>query len=65
MWREDSPMRRKHLQWIGGSLRYRFERSLDIFQASVRAGWTPGDVDFDGAGWSWYASLRAALGPRL
>ncbi len=61
-WREDVPMRRRYIQWVGGTVRYRLERHPDTYQASFRAGWSAGNVDSKGSGWSWYASLRASLG---
>lgn len=65
MWREDKPMAQTHLQWMGGALRYRFSKSADVFQATVRTGWTPGGGDSKQAGWSWYATLRTAIGSPL
>jgi hypothetical protein len=65
VWRNDLPLRQDYRQWMGGTLRYRFERNPDVYQASFRAGWTPGGRESENSGWSWYATLRAALGPSI
>lgn len=61
LWREDAPMRRDNRQWMGGTLRYRLARDSDVYQASLRVGWSPGNLELEGAGWSWSAALRAAF----
>jgi hypothetical protein len=62
LWREDLPMARSHLQWMGGAVRYRFSRFADVYQATFRMGWTPGGGDPKEAGWAWYATIRTAVG---
>jgi hypothetical protein len=62
IWRNDEPMRKYSRQWMGGTIRYRLKRAPDLYQASLRAGWTPGSTTSSGSGWSWYATMRASLG---
>jgi hypothetical protein len=57
LWREDKPMQERHVQWMGGALRFRFSGSANIFQATGRLGWSPG-----GEGWAYYTSVRTSFG---
>jgi hypothetical protein len=57
LWREDKPMQQRHVQWMGGAIRYRFAGFSDIYQATFRMGWSPGDE-----GWAWYTTVRTSFG---
>lgn len=57
LWREDKPMQERHVQWMGGALRYRFSGYADVYQVTARAGWSPGNE-----GWAYYTSVRMAFG---
>jgi hypothetical protein len=60
LWRQDMPMSQRHVQWMGGALRYRLEAFSDVYQMTGRLGWSPG-----GEGWAWYTSVRVAFGAPL
>jgi hypothetical protein len=56
LWREDLPMQERHVQWMGGAVRYRLSGSSNLLQATARVGWTPDE------GWAYYTTVRASLG---
>jgi len=57
LWREDFPTRERYEQRLGAALRFRQLFGNDLYQLTVRGGWSPG-----GDGWGGFATLRIALG---
>jgi hypothetical protein len=57
LWREDFPIRQRYEQRLGAALRFRKVFGNDIYQLTVRGGWSPG-----GDGWGGFATLRMAFG---
>jgi hypothetical protein len=56
LWREDKPMQQRHVQWMGGAIRYGFAVFSDIYHATFRMGWSPGDD-----GWAWFTTVRTSF----